>query len=108
MIGSDVRGLYTVIEAARLLGVGRSTMYELVRRGDVSSLRLGRKVLITRATLEALLGFPPPTCGAGCALAGEAVAVGRRSRRRGLYTGRRQPGCRWSRWSLTAARHVEI
>jgi len=32
-----------------------------VRRGDVSSLRLGRKVLITRATLEALLGFPPPT-----------------------------------------------
>jgi excisionase family DNA binding protein len=61
MIGSDVRGLYTVIEAARLLGVGRSTMYELVRRGDVSSLRLGRKVLITRATLEALLGFPPPT-----------------------------------------------
>jgi len=44
-----------------LLGVGRSTMYELVRRGDVSALRLGRKVLITRSTLEALLGFPPPT-----------------------------------------------
>ncbi|MEO8696404.1 MAG: helix-turn-helix domain-containing protein [Acidimicrobiales bacterium] len=61
MIGSNVRGLYTVTEAARLLGVGRSTMYELVRRGDVSSLRLGRKVLISRSTLEALLGFPPPT-----------------------------------------------
>jgi excisionase family DNA binding protein len=61
MIGSNVRGLYTVTEAAHLLGVGRSTMYELVRRGDVSSLRLGRKVLITRSTLEALLGFPPPT-----------------------------------------------
>ena len=63
MIGSNVRGLYTVIEAARLLGVGRSTMYELVRRGDVSSLRLGRKVLITRSTLEALLGYEPPTPG---------------------------------------------
>jgi excisionase family DNA binding protein len=33
MIGNSGRGLYTVIEAARLLGVGRSTMYELVRRG---------------------------------------------------------------------------
>lgn len=61
MNGSNVRGLYTVIEAARLLGVGRSTMYELVQRGEVSSLRLGRKVLITRTTLEELLGFTPPT-----------------------------------------------
>jgi excisionase family DNA binding protein len=50
-----------VIEAARLLGVGRSTMYELVNRGEVSSLRLGRKVLITRSTLEQLLGFSPPS-----------------------------------------------
>jgi excisionase family DNA binding protein len=56
-----VRGLYTVLEAAQLTGVGRSTMYELVRRGDVPSVRLGRKVLITRPTLEALLGCPPPT-----------------------------------------------
>ena len=60
MIGNSGRGLYTVIEAARLLGVGRSTMYDLVRRGEVSSLRLGRKVLITRPTLEALLGYEPP------------------------------------------------
>ncbi len=55
------RGLYTVTEAARLVGVGRSTMYELVQRGEVASLRLGRKLLITRPTLEGLLGFTPPT-----------------------------------------------
>lgn len=61
MGGSVVRGLYTVVEAAQLVGVGRSTMYELVARGEVSSVRFGRKVLITRATLEALLGFTPPT-----------------------------------------------
>ena len=58
---SVVRGLYTVEEAAQLVGVGRSTMYELVSRGEVASVRLGRKVLITRSTLEALLGFAPPT-----------------------------------------------
>jgi excisionase family DNA binding protein len=57
---SVVRGLYTVVEAAQLVGVGRSTMYEIVSRGEVASVRLGRKVFITRSTLEALLGFPPP------------------------------------------------
>lgn len=61
MNGSIVRGLYTVVEAAQLLGVGRSTMYDLVHRGEVASVRFGRKVLITRPTLEALLGFTPPT-----------------------------------------------
>ena len=61
MNGSSFRGLYTVVEAAQLVGVGRSTMYELVSRGEVASIRLGRKVLITRSTLEALLGFTPPT-----------------------------------------------
>ena len=61
MNGSSVRGLYTVVEAAQLVGVGRSTMYELVSRGEVASIRLGRKVLITRTTLEGLLGFTPPT-----------------------------------------------
>ena len=61
MNGSIVQGLYTVVEAAQLVGVGRSTMYELVARGEVSSVRFGRKVLITRSTLEALLGFTPPT-----------------------------------------------
>ena len=61
MNGSKSRGLDTVVEAAQLIGVGRSTMYELVRRGEVASIRLGRKVLITRSTLEELLGFNPPT-----------------------------------------------
>ena len=50
-----------MVEAAQLVGVGRSTMYELVHRGEIASIRLGRKVLITRSTLEALLGFTPPT-----------------------------------------------
>ncbi|MEO8698142.1 MAG: helix-turn-helix domain-containing protein [Acidimicrobiales bacterium] len=61
MNSNTIRGLYTVVEAAQLLGVGRSTMYDLVHRGEVASVRLGRKVLITRSTLEALLGFTPPT-----------------------------------------------
>jgi excisionase family DNA binding protein len=51
----------TVEESAALLGLARSTMYELVRSGDVTSIRLGRRILVTRPTLEALLGFEPPS-----------------------------------------------
>lgn len=61
MAGGSFRRLYTVVEAAQLLGLGRSTMYELVRRGEIASVRLGRKRLITPATLEGLLGCTPPT-----------------------------------------------
>jgi excisionase family DNA binding protein len=33
-------------EAAELLGVGRSTLYELLSRGDVPSVRLGRSIRV--------------------------------------------------------------
>ncbi len=47
---------YTVPEAASMLGISRSTAYECVRRGEIPSLTLGRRVLITRAQLEQLVG----------------------------------------------------
>jgi excisionase family DNA binding protein len=57
------RKLYTAPEAAQLLGVGRSTVYELIARGDVPATRVGRRVFLTASTLEALLDErPPPPC----------------------------------------------
>ena len=55
---------YTVPEAAELLGISRTTAYECVRRGEIPSLTLGRRVLITRAQLEQLLGPLPATTSA--------------------------------------------
>jgi excisionase family DNA binding protein len=54
------RLVYTVEEAAGMLGVARSTMYELVRVGDVPSIRMGRRVFITAPTIAALTGVTPP------------------------------------------------
>jgi excisionase family DNA binding protein len=45
----------TVEEAAELLGLSRSTAYDAVRTGDLPSIRIGRRILIPRARLEALL-----------------------------------------------------
>jgi len=50
---------YTVTEAAELLGISRSSAYECVHRGEIPSLTLGRRVVIPRRALEALLDGGP-------------------------------------------------
>lgn len=50
---------YTVTEAADLLGISRSSAYECVRRGEIPSLTLGRRVVVPRRALEALLAIEP-------------------------------------------------
>ena len=44
-----------VEEAARLLNVGRSTVYDLIRSGRLRSIKIGRRRLVPRAALDALL-----------------------------------------------------
>ena len=44
--------LLTVDEAASALGIGRSLCYELLLRGELPSLKLGRRRLVSVAALE--------------------------------------------------------
>lgn len=60
----------SVAEAARALGVSRDAVYELVRRGEMPHLRVGRRVIIPRQALERWLAGagaagqePPPEAG---------------------------------------------
>lgn len=46
--------LVAVPDAARLLGIGLTFAWELVRSGDLPSVKLGRRVLVPRAALERL------------------------------------------------------
>ena len=45
----------TVEEAGRLLGISRALAYELVARGELPSLRLGRRIVVPRRALERLV-----------------------------------------------------
>lgn len=45
----------SVEEAAAVLGISRALAYELVRRGELPRLRLGRRVVIPRRALENLV-----------------------------------------------------
>ncbi|WP_228010474.1 helix-turn-helix domain-containing protein [Nonomuraea phyllanthi] len=51
------RPTMTVAEAAALLGLHRDAAYDAVRRGDLPSLRIGRKILIPTAKLAGMLGL---------------------------------------------------
>jgi excisionase family DNA binding protein len=46
------RLLLRLPEVANLLGVGRSTVYELVQRGDLPAVHVGRAVRIPSAALQ--------------------------------------------------------
>ena len=46
---------FTVTEVAELLGIARTSAYECVRRGEIPSLTLGRRLVVSRAALDALL-----------------------------------------------------
>jgi excisionase family DNA binding protein len=47
--------VYTVTQTAALLGISRTHAYELVSRGELGHLRLGRRIVIPRRALERLL-----------------------------------------------------
>jgi len=51
----NCRIVLTVEEAAQLLGLSRGSIYEAIRRGDIPSLRVGRRILVPRVALERLL-----------------------------------------------------
>lgn len=44
--------LLTVPEAARVLRISRNLAYELVARGEIPAIRLGRVIRVPRAPLE--------------------------------------------------------
>jgi excisionase family DNA binding protein len=54
---SEAREILTVDEAAHLLRLGRHAMYEALRRGDVQSHRIGRRLLIKKETIQRLLSI---------------------------------------------------
>lgn len=53
--------VYTVTETAGLLGISRSHAYDLVATGELPHLRLGRRIVVPRHAIEALLAAVMPT-----------------------------------------------
>jgi excisionase family DNA binding protein len=58
LMGDD-RLVLTVAEAGELLGISRAFAYELVARGELPVIRLGRRVVVPKVALLALVGVDP-------------------------------------------------
>ena len=49
---TDVRLTFTIPETSKLLGISEPSCYELARRKDFPSFRVGRKILVNRKKLQ--------------------------------------------------------
>lgn len=49
------RVLLTVTEVAETLGCGRTLVYELIRRGDLTAVKLGRLTRVPVAAIDELI-----------------------------------------------------
>ncbi len=59
------RATLTVEQLAQVLGVGRSKIYEMIQTNElpVAPIRLGRRILFSRAKVEEFLGRDPDLSG---------------------------------------------
>lgn len=46
---------YTVSEASKVLGIGRTKMYELVSNGEIRSIRFGDAIRISKSYIDELI-----------------------------------------------------
>ena len=51
------RKAYSVAEAAPILGIGKTTLYELIDEGLIDTYSIGSKTLITAQALEDFVDF---------------------------------------------------
>jgi excisionase family DNA binding protein len=56
MNDSSLSPVLTIEEAGRLLRISRQSAYQAARAGELPTIRIGRRLLVPRARLLALLG----------------------------------------------------
>jgi excisionase family DNA binding protein len=53
--GETASQTVSVDEAARMIGISRALAYDAVGRGEIPTIRIGRRLLVPRAQLAAML-----------------------------------------------------
>jgi hypothetical protein len=51
---------YTIPEAIRVSGIGRSRLYELIAAGNVDARKLGGRTLVLASSLRSFIAALPP------------------------------------------------
>jgi hypothetical protein len=53
----DDHDAFTVEEAGKILGLSRASAFAAAKRGDVPTIRIGKRLIVPRRALERLLGI---------------------------------------------------
>ena len=53
------RPTMSIPEAAKVLGIGLNGAYEAAKRGEIPTIRVGKRILVLREPLKKLLGGAP-------------------------------------------------
>ena len=56
---SEDRAVLTVPEAGALVGLGRAASYDAARRGDLPTIKIGRRMWVPTAKFRSMLGLEP-------------------------------------------------
>lgn len=59
-MAKDLPPTLTVEQTAEVLGLSRQSAYEGVKRGEIPSIRVGRRLIVPTAQLMRLLGVEDP------------------------------------------------
>ncbi len=46
---------FNIKDTAKMLGIGRNQAYEAARRGDIPTIRIGKRILVPKVALERML-----------------------------------------------------
>ena len=84
---SAERVVYTVPEAGRLLGLSRNGSYEAAKRGDIPTIRIGRRLLVPKVPFHRLNRARWPMRFFTIAEVAEIVEVTTRTVRRWIRSG---------------------
>ncbi len=52
ILDSSIADVLTPLETAKILHIGRSTMYRLLAEGSIRSFRIGTKILVPKSFLQ--------------------------------------------------------
>jgi excisionase family DNA binding protein len=52
---ADGPAVFTVCEVAKILRLGKISVYQAIEKGEIPCIRIGRRILIPRHALERLL-----------------------------------------------------
>jgi excisionase family DNA binding protein len=49
------RMTYDIVEAGRRLGLGRNGSYEAAKRGEIPTIKIGKRILVPKARFDRML-----------------------------------------------------